>query len=142
MRTEIFLEKPDQLICIKKGEEKQLALEDSDTVYDAFMELMDTLQQTDSLKTPFQSRRVKEWKEKYTCLEFRYTQRRNYVGALDNGEGLFSWGDLRFDAFLFISYSGGLIAVPYLEDDYVGINNLFLFLTFPEEELNKFLKTV
>lgn len=136
------MEKPDRLICIKKGTEKQLSSDALEAIYTAFMKLMDTLQHTDSLKTPFQLKYVKEWKEKYTCFEFRYVQRHNYTGRLDDEQGLFAWGNLRFDAFLFVSYSGGLIAVPYLADDYVGINDLFLFLTFPEEELNQFIALI
>ena len=141
MRTEIFLEKPDYLICITNGTEKQLDSNSIETVYNAFMSLIDTLQQTGTLKTGFQSKKVKEWKKEYTCFEFRYMQRRNYIGALDDGE-FFSWGELRFDAFLFIYYSGGLIAVPYIGNSYVGINNLYLFLEFPEEEMNKFMNVL
>lgn len=55
---------------------------------------------------------------------------------------MFSWGELKFNAFLFIYYSGGLIAVPYLDNGYVGINNLFLFLNFPEEEITKFINII
>lgn len=55
---------------------------------------------------------------------------------------MFSWGELKFDAFLFIYYSGSLIAVPYLDNGYVGINDLFLFLNFPEEEITKFINII
>lgn len=90
----------------------------------------------------YEAMEVLEWKKEYTCFEFRYTQRHNYIGALSDSGSMFSWGELKFDAFLFICYSGGLIAVPYSDKDYVGINNLFLFLTFPEEEMTKFINII
>ena len=142
INSETFLDKPDYVICITNGNEKQLSFDSLETVYNEFMNLMDTLEQIDTLKTSFQPKLIKEWKQKYTCFEFRYTQRRNYVGILDNKTSLFSWGELRFDAFLFVYYSGGLIAVPYIENDYIGINDLFLFLTFPEEEINQFINII
>ena len=142
VRTEIFLDKPDSAICITNGKEKQLSGDSLEEVYNAFMRLMNTLGQSDTLKTPFQSKRINEWKKEYTCFEFRYSQRHNYVGSLSDRGNMFSWGELKFDAFLFIYYSGGLIAVPYLDNGYVGINNLFLFLNFPEEEITKFINII
>ncbi len=142
IRTEIFLEEPDSVVRIVEGEEERLSLESVDALYNGFMGLMRTLQRADTLKTPFAEKRIKEWKEGYTCFEFRYLQRRNYVGSLGNETELFTSGNLPFDAFLFVRYSGGLIAVPYLEDEYVGIDGLFLFLAFSEETLAEFMAIV
>lgn len=142
IRSEVFLDKPDSVICITNGKEKQLSGDSLEAVYNSFMNLMDSLGETSTLKMPFQSKRVKEWKKECTCVEFRYTQRHNYVGTLSDSGSMFSWGELKFDAFLFIYYSGGLIAVPYSDKGYVGINNLFLFLTFPEEEITKFINII
>ena len=142
IQTEIFLDKPEDMIYIEGGEEKQLSAAFLDTVYEGFTELMKTLQRVDTLKIPFDVSRIEAWKKENTCFEFRYKQRRNYIGALEKDEGLFSWGDLRFDAFLFVYYSGGLIAVPYVDDNYVGINDLFLFLVFPEEDINNFISLI
>lgn len=142
IRTEVFPDKPDSVICITNGKERQLPGDSLETVYNSFMNLIDSLEQTDTLKTPFQSKRVKEWKKEYTCFEFRYSQRHNYVGSLSDEGNMFSWGELKFDAFLFIYYSGGLIAVPYLDNGYVGINDLFLFLNFPEVEITKFINII
>lgn len=142
IRTEVFPDKPDSVICITNGKERQPPGDSLETIYNSFMNLIDSLEQTDTLKTPFQSKRVKEWKKEYTCFEFRYSQRHNYVGSLSDEGNMFSWGELKFDAFLFIYYSGGLIAVPYLDNGYVGINNLFLFLNFPEEEITKFINII
>lgn len=142
VRSEMFLDKPDSVICITNGKEKQLSGDSLETVYNSFMNLMDSLGETSTLKTPFQSKHVNEWKKEYTCFEFRYSQRHNYVGTLSDESSMFSWGKLKFDAFLFIYYSGGLIAVPYSDKNYVGINNLFLFLTFPEEEITEFINTI
>lgn len=50
--------------------------------------------------------------------------------------------NIEFDAFLFINNSTNLIAIPYLENKYVGINNLYLLLEFEESNLNNFIKIV
>lgn len=139
IRTETFLDKPDYIIRITDGNENRLSVEVSETVYNAFMDLMNALSQTSALKTPFRTKLINEWKSDYACFEFRYTRRRNYVGALNDENDMFSWGELKFDAFLFVCYSGGLIAVPYIGNNYTGINDLFLFLNFPEEEMNNFI---
>lgn len=140
--TEIFLDKPDSLIRIKNGNEKQLSDDDSETVYNAFMNLMESFQNAETLKTQFRTELINEWKQKYTCFELRYTRRHNYVGNLYGEESLFSRAELKFDAFLFVYYSGGLIAVPYIDNNYVGINNLFLFLRFPDEEISRFISLI
>ena len=142
IRTETFLDCPDYLICFTNGKEKQLSPDFAENVYNAFMSLTDALEETDALKTPFQSKYIDEWKREYTCFEFRYNRRRDYAGALKDEKGLFTWGEIRFDAFLFVYYSGGLIAVPYIDGNYFGVNDLFLFLDFPENEMNEFMNVI
>lgn len=139
--TEIFLEKPEQMVSIASGKEEKCLPEKLDVIYNSFMALMAELEQTDTLKTPFQENLVETWKKECTCIEFRYSQRRIYTGSLGK-DALFSCEDLQFDAFLFVNYSGGLIAIPYIENRYVGINNVFLFLKFSETQLNNFIKII
>ena len=140
--TEIFLEKPDFLIHIANGREEQLSSQALNDVYNAFIPLIQKLQQTSTLKTKFNAKYIREWKKENICFEFRYKQRRNYTGKLSSEDNYISWENIRFDAFLFVYYSGGLMAIPYIENHYVGINDLFLFLVFNEQDLNKFLQTI
>jgi len=141
LRTEKFLDKPEQIIHFAYGKETALSTDALDATYSAFTEMMGTLRNVSTLKTAFRASSVKEWKKDCTCFEFRYAQRRNYVGQLDDGS-LFTWGNLRFDAVLLVYYSGAIIAVPYIDGAYVGVNDLYLCLFFPETEINKFLSAV
>ena len=62
--------------------------------------------------------------------------------SIQPSSNYFTWGNIEFDAFLFINNSTSLIAIPYLENKYVGINNLYLLLKFEESNLNNFIKIV
>ena len=141
INTAVFLNEPEEIIRIVNEKEEKLSQENADTIYKAFLDLIKKLEKTSSLKTQFHKKYIKEWKKENTCFEFRYSQRRNYTGSLDEND-LFVWGNLQFDAFLFVYYAGNLIAVPYLKDNYVDINGLFLCLVFSEENLNDFMKII
>lgn len=141
LKTDTFLEKPEQLVAIVNGKEKEMNDEAINTIYEPFTKLIDGIKYVDTLKTQFDSSKINEWKKNNTCFEFRYLQRRYYTGSLDPKSSYF-WGNIEFDAFLFINNSTNLIAIPYLENKYVGINNLYLLLEFEESNLNNFIKTV
>ena len=141
LKTDTFLEKPEQLVAIVNGKEKEISDETINTIYEPFTKLIASIKYVDTLKTQFDSSKINEWKKNNTCFEFRYLQRRCFTGSLDPKSSYF-WGNIEFDAFLFINNSTSLIAIPYLENKYVGINNLYLLLKFEESNLNNFIKIV
>ena len=142
LKTDTFLEKPEQLVAIVNGKEKEINDEAINTIYEPFTNLIANIKYVDTLKTQFDSSKINEQKKNNTCFEFRYLQRRCYTNSLDSSSNYFTWGNIEFDAFLFINNSTNIIAVPYLENKYVGINNLYLLLEFEESNLNNFIKIV
>ena len=135
LQTTTFLDKPDKLVKIENGKETDLT-DVEDSIYEihkAFKELMQTEPLKDTLKTQFRTKHVTEWKKEYLCVEFRYDQRRAYQGGYE---------EIVFDAMLLVCYDGGIIAVPYLERAYKGVNGGYLFLVIPEEYLQTFKDVV
>lgn len=143
LSNEVFLDKPDSMVYMRNKTEKTLSEESKAAVYEAFSALMENLSGTTTLKTLFNVKRIDEWREEHVSIEFRYEQRREFTGALPSlsETDYFTWGDLKFDAFLFVSY-GAMLAIPYLDDEYIGMGNLFLALSFPQESLAAFWEAV
>lgn len=145
LQTEKFLDSPDFMIYMYNKSEQEFPQEEKAFLYEKFSELLKTLFDTSTLKTPFSIKYIDEWRDNNISIEFRYNQRHEFTGSLPHSSDstdYFTWGSLKFDAFLLIFYSGSLIAVPYLEDNYVGTNDLFLVLDFPEEALTTFIETL
>ena len=143
--TEVFLDHPDSAVYMYNQTEKKLSQENKTKIFNSFSTLMTYLLYTDSFEMPFNMERIDEWRDNNISIEFRYNQRHEFTGSLPHSSDstdYFTWGGSKFEAFLLIYYSGSLIAVPYLEDTYVGINDLFLVLDFPEEALTTFIETL
>lgn len=144
-QTKKFLDFPDSMVYMYNKSELEFSEEKKSFLYEKFSELMKTLFDTSTLKTPFNLEYIDEWRDNNISVEFRYNQRHEFTGSLQNYPGakeVFTWGNLKFDAFLLIYYSDSLIAIPYLEDTYVGINDLFLVLNFPEAPLSTFIEAL
>ena len=144
LSSEVFLDEPDSMVYTHGKAEKSLSEKQRTEVYEKFDGLMETLEYTDTLKTPFSISKANDFRREYGGVEFRYAQRRKFTGTLPSFSetDYFTWGDLKFDAFLFVPYGGELLAIPYLDDEYIGMDNLFLALSFPQESLAAFWKAV
>lgn len=143
-QTQYFLDQPDIILCILNKKEKTLNEYAANEIYTEFIKLMSKMCYTDTLKNLFSEKYIDKWKNECIAFEFRYDQRREFTGSLPplGEKDFFTWGNLKFDAFLFVYYSETLIAIPYLEGKYMGINDLFLRLNFPVEDLKNFIEVV
>ena len=143
LETETFAEKPEHIMSIKNGKEKSLKQEEIDSVYSAFEKLYASFKETSTIKTGYLKSKVTKWKKEDPCLEFRYDQRRKFTGKLKDDENYFVWGNIQYDALLFVFWSPhAVMAVPYKGSHYEGINGLFLSLEFPPEEISAFLEMI
>lgn len=142
--TNVFLDEPDSMVYMYDGREKALADGQRTEIYEKFCDLMESFGGTDTLKNPFSASKADDFRDQYGGVEFRYNRRRNFVGSLApyGGTDYFTWGELIFDAFLIVPYSSELMAIPYLDGEYIGINNLFLGLTFPQEVYGEFAAAI
>lgn len=141
LSTQKFLDEPDSMVYMYDGREKALTDGQRTEIYKKFCDLMEAFSGTDTLENLFSSSMADDFRNLYGGVEFRYNQRRNFVGSLAPcaETNYFIWGELIFDAFLIVPHGSELMAIPYLDGEYIGINNLFLGLTFPQEAYGEFV---
>lgn len=58
LKTDTFLEKPEQLVAIVKGKGKKIKEEAINTIYEPFTNLIANIKYVDTLKTQFDSSRI------------------------------------------------------------------------------------
>ncbi len=128
LETEVFLDVPDSVVYYDGSFENAVVLsgEDAATIFSAFMELSQKQMGTSALKGYIMISLLPKKIEKVGAIEFRYDQRRAYVGdPLERqlpGKRTYRWHfgkEGPFDALLIVpDQERHLMVIPYCDGEY------------------------